>query len=609
MNIDLGAVSIDPSEYAIQGNAILGIKETGKSYFATAMGERLMQAGVPIIALDPIGIWRFLRVAGKGAGFPVVVAGGEHGDLPLRPEATTEIVRAAMREGVSLVLDLYELGLSKSEWRRIVEAAVRTLLYENKGRGVRHIFIEEAAEFAPQRIGPDQGRVYSEIEKLARMGGNAQLGYTLINPRAAEVNKAVLELCDSLFLFRQKGKNAIEGLGKWLEAAGADGAKEVQRSLSTLKQGECWAWLGQADRPILVPRTPEKRTFHPDRRAAPQAITAAEQRTVNVSAFVETMKGSLEKIIEEAKANDPAELKKQIAELRRELQAARDERETAGGAGEPAVDEEALDRAHAEGLEKGRQEGFAEGIRHGQAEWAEYLPKMKERAGQIAHDATALGERLVEFTISGGNYTNPMLTPARAGQTVEVVPRQNLPPRRETVALPRRQSEPSGDLSGPQRKIIDGLAELESIGAREPKRILVANMAGYSHVNSTGFAKALSNLSATGLVAYPGSSTVALTPAGRAKATPAGKPLTTRELHERIAAVLDGPGRLILTAVLRHPRGLTRPDLARECNYGHVNSTGFAKALSRMHSLGFVDYQPGGMVTAAAILFPERRRS
>jgi hypothetical protein len=76
--------------------------------------------------------------------------------------------------------------------------------------------LEEAAEFVPQRIGPDQGSVYAEIEKLARMGGNASLGYTLVNQRAEEVNKAVLELCDCLFLHRQKGRNSLTALSKWL---------------------------------------------------------------------------------------------------------------------------------------------------------------------------------------------------------------------------------------------------------------------------------------------------------------------------------------------------------------------------------------------------------
>lgn len=79
MKINLGAVHFDARDYASQGNAILGIRDSGKSYSATYMAERLMDAGIPIIAFDPIGIWRFLRVEGEGSGYPIVVAGGEHG--------------------------------------------------------------------------------------------------------------------------------------------------------------------------------------------------------------------------------------------------------------------------------------------------------------------------------------------------------------------------------------------------------------------------------------------------------------------------------------------------------------------------------------------------
>ena len=96
-----------------------------------------MDAGIPIIAFDPAGIWRWLRVANKGAGYPVVVAGGEQPDLPLTPDGAPEIVRAAMREGVSLVVDLYSMKLSKADWHRIVERSVRVLLYENKAHAAR----------------------------------------------------------------------------------------------------------------------------------------------------------------------------------------------------------------------------------------------------------------------------------------------------------------------------------------------------------------------------------------------------------------------------------------------------------------------------------------
>ena len=216
----LGSLAIDPAEYGSHGNAVLGIRGSGKSYTATCIAEHLFDAGIPFIAFDPVGIWRHLRVPGKGKGYPIVVAGGKDGDLPLTVAGTPAIVRAAMQGGISLVIDLFDINLSKADWRRIVTAAVRTLMHENHAHGLRHVFIEEAAEFIPQK--PIDWDVYAEIEKLARMGGNSRLGYTLINQRSQEVSKAILELCENVFLHRQRGKNALENMDKWLQVAGAE---------------------------------------------------------------------------------------------------------------------------------------------------------------------------------------------------------------------------------------------------------------------------------------------------------------------------------------------------------------------------------------------------
>lgn len=277
-------LSIDSIDYASQGNAILGIRNSGKSYTATSLAERLMDDNIPFIAFDPIGIWRYLKVGKKGAGYPVVVA-GDNGDLPLTPQSAPDIVRAAMKENISLVVDLYSMKLSKKDWRTIVEQSIRLLLYENKPCGLRHIFIEEAAEFCPQRIQPEDGRVYAEIEKLARMGGNASLGYTLINQRPEEVNKAVLENCDCLFLHRQKGRHSLTALGKWLNVADTKNAKEIINSLPSLEQGECWVWLqGTHDPQRLI--MPEKKTVHPDRKNPLQTSAGVSS---DVSKFVTRM--------------------------------------------------------------------------------------------------------------------------------------------------------------------------------------------------------------------------------------------------------------------------------------------------------------------------------
>lgn len=321
MTFKFGQLSIDPAELGSQGNAILGIRDSGKSYTATELAEKLFEAGIPFVAFDPIGIWRFMKVPGKGKGYPVVVAGGKHPDLPLTVAGAPGILRAAMNNGVSLVIDLFDINLSKADWKRIVTSCLRVLLHENQS--LRHVFIEEAAEFAPQRVGPDQGQVYAEVEKLARMGGNSRLGYTLINQRAEEVNKAVLELCDNLFLHRQKGRNSLTALSKWLDIGAVKDHKAIIESLSTLPTGECWAWLAGTEAPIRV-KVPAKNSFHPDRRTMRGAIDVKVKASVDVAQFVSHMRESLGKIEEEANANDPTELRRQVAELKRQLNAPRD---------------------------------------------------------------------------------------------------------------------------------------------------------------------------------------------------------------------------------------------------------------------------------------------
>lgn len=293
-------VNIDAVEFASQGNAILGIRDSGKTYSATYLAEQLLENEIPFIAFDPIGVWRFLKVGKNGKGFPVVVA-GDDGDLPLTPESAQNIVRAAMQENVSLVIDLYSMTLSKSDWKKIVESCIRLLLYENKLHGLRHVFIEEASEFVPQVVRPEDGKVYAEIEKLARMGGNASLGYTLINQRAEQVNKAVLELCDCLFLHRQKGRHSLTALGKWLDVADATNAKQIIQSLPSLEQGECWVWSQGSHEPKRV-KMPEKKTVHPDRR---NPLKTTMGIAADVSTFVSRMKKTLQESSSEVTKDKP----------------------------------------------------------------------------------------------------------------------------------------------------------------------------------------------------------------------------------------------------------------------------------------------------------------
>jgi hypothetical protein len=287
---------ISATDYANQANAILGIRKAGKSYTAMKAAEELLEAGIPIIVFDPVGIWKNLKTGVKGhKGYPVVVAGGEGSDIRLTPENAKEIVRAAMKEGVSLVIDLYSPELiHKATWIRVVQESVDLLMYENKPHGLRHIFLEEAAEFIPQRVQPQHGKVYAALERVARMGRNAGLGITLINQRAEEVNKAILEICELSLLHQQVGKNSLASIQKWLEIRQIDGVKDIIRSLPMLKRGECWAIaLDDQPRKIMVS---QKKTFHPDPNSKTDNKEAATTVSVrDVSTFVTRVNEQLER--------------------------------------------------------------------------------------------------------------------------------------------------------------------------------------------------------------------------------------------------------------------------------------------------------------------------
>lgn len=345
--IDIGSVSIPLDSYVVGGTALLGIRESGKTYAAKGIAEQLLEYKVPIVVFDAIGVWAHLKTAapgGKGKGYKIVVAGGKHADLPLTPASAPEIVRAAIRENIPLILDLYDEKLSKADWRRIVQKCFRTLLYENVG--LRHIFLEEAAEYAPQKV--FDGETYAEVEKLVRMGGNKSLGITLINQRAQELNKAVLDLCENLVLMRQRGAHAIDALERWIDKLEPDVAKQIAKAMPHMGQGEAWVFTGGADKAKLV-HTAKIRSFHPDRRK-PQAAGDTGP-SADTSTFVERLTGELAAVLKQAEIDDPKKLRARIAEL---------ERLAKGTAGKSEVDrayKSGYDTGYGHALEKGRAEG------------------------------------------------------------------------------------------------------------------------------------------------------------------------------------------------------------------------------------------------------------
>lgn len=301
-----------PIDAVTQTFAILAKKGSGKTYSGSVLAEEMLSAGQVVVAVDPTGAWWGLRSSadGKKPGFPIVVFGGDHGDLPLNPLAGEMIAQAIAAKRFSAVLDLSLLR--KGESVRFVTAFMETLYRLN--REPLHLFIDEADDLCPQRMQGDEARMVGAVEDVVKRGRKKGIGCTLITQRPADLNKQVLTQCEVLFALNISHPKDIAPINEWVRVhADESQAKQMIADLPSLPKGEGWiwspSWLNEFKR-IKI----RKRTTY-DSGATPTVgqtrIEPKRLAEIDVTALGEQMA----KLAGEAKANDPKELKRRIAEL------------------------------------------------------------------------------------------------------------------------------------------------------------------------------------------------------------------------------------------------------------------------------------------------------
>jgi uncharacterized protein len=92
--------------------AFVGTSGSGKTYAAKGFVERLLHAGARVAVVDPLGVWWGLRASadGRAPGYPVVVFGGRHADVPIKTEMGAALGRLIATQALACVVDLSELG-------------------------------------------------------------------------------------------------------------------------------------------------------------------------------------------------------------------------------------------------------------------------------------------------------------------------------------------------------------------------------------------------------------------------------------------------------------------------------------------------------------------
>jgi hypothetical protein len=218
--------------------------------------------------------------------------------------------------------------------------------------------------------------------------------------------------------------------------------------------------------------------------------------------------------------------------------------------------------------------------------------------GQVFRDRAAALEALVRGATAPPPPTVTHPVTPRPRMLEDAGARQGMP-----------QHAGVGDRAPVEQRILNALAELEQLGARRPARELVAFLAGYSHLQSKGFVNAVSALRTQGLIDYPDAGTCAITEAGRTRAEPPARPRSPEELQARVIGMLGGAsGRILAPLIQAYPAPMKRADVAAAAGYGHLQSKGFVNAISRLRTLGFVDYPDSGSIVAMPVLFLEGGR-
>jgi DNA helicase HerA-like ATPase len=181
--------------------AIVGTAGSGKTYAAKGFIERLLDTGARVTIVDPLGVWWGLRASadGSAAGYPVVVFGGRHADVPITAEMGAALGRMIAREALVCVVDLSELGSNAA--RRHFMAAFSEALYDANEEPL-HLVLDEADLWAPQRPIKGWEGLLGHIEEIVRRGRVRGFTPWLITQRPAVVHKDVLSQADILIAMK-----------------------------------------------------------------------------------------------------------------------------------------------------------------------------------------------------------------------------------------------------------------------------------------------------------------------------------------------------------------------------------------------------------------------
>jgi hypothetical protein len=494
--------------------------------------------------------------------FDYVLAGRHGGDCPADVRSAQLLARRLLELGTSAIIGIYEL---KAHDRiRFARLFLESLI--DAPRNLWHpvlVVVDEAHMFCPQNGEAESAGAVKDLMTRGRKRGFCGV---LAVQRLSKLHKdAAAEANNKLI-----GRSALDvDMARAADELGFS-SKDDKAKLRTLQPGQFFVFGPAISDVVIEVRIGPVETTHPK----------AGQRATAPVPPPETVRKVLAQLADlpkeaEQEAQTAAELRRRVLELERELRA------------KPKPEAPAkIERVEVPILKDGplsRLESAAE--------------KLSKSGELVITAAREIADALKTLRNGRNGHNRPAPPPVRP----------STPPPDRPVIRNQRTTDPNARQSGPEQRILDAIAWLESLGIDAPEQVAVAFLAGYTY-GGGGFNNPRGALRTAGLVEYIAGDRIRLTEEGRGQARFPEQVLSSEELQSRVLQRLPGPERKILEVILRaYPDSLTNEECAEQSGYTHGGG-GFNNPRGRLRTLGLIDYPQSGQVRARKLLFLEGGR-
>ena len=571
-----------PKAVLAQHTVILGKTRSGKSSTMRGLVEELLDDKKPVCIIDPKGDWWGLKssASGKRAGYEVVIFGGVHADVPINAHSGAVVGDLVATGNRPCIIDLG--GWMVGERTRFFIEFASTLF--KKTHGARWLCIDECHNFAPQGkiMDPDAGKMLHWANRLASEGAGKGLTLISASQRPQKVHKDYLTSHETLIAMRVIHPLDRKAMKEWMDGC-ADPTKgaEVLNTLAGMQRGEAWVWSPEID---FGPKRIQFPMFKTYDSFAVQTGEAGQKLSGWAAVDLDDVKAKLASVVEEAKANDPRELRAQVAALKGVIEKLTYKSTTTDGTAKP--DNAAIAAAEKRGFDQAQRKLRREAEKHAQETIVAAMDaienlispigiRLKEQIGAARKQRVTLQVEFTPTAAAPQQYRHPIQ------QKGAVVPRSYS----AACAVGDNEDRPLGA----ERKPLAALASVYPAGMTESQWAVAA---GFRRTGGT-WNTYVSRLRTALRVVRQGelwfASELGIGDLGTNVPT---MPPPGAALVDFWAARVPAAGRLLRVLAEHYPNGLTRDELAAQVE---MTSSGgsFNTYLSRLRSPGLIEEQDG----------------